>query len=937
MKGSRLAVLALALAAVGALGWYLFGRGDGRAPRPAAGGPPSPGAVAAKPAGGAAAPSGPGPSLSRGTDPDGPLLLEGQVLDERDQPVAGAEVWISSSPPRTATSEADGTFSFDKLLGRTYAVGARAGELVGGPVQTRVTAEAEPVVIRLRAGATVIVTVRDAERDRPVADATVTLERTSRQTATSGADGVARLTGIGDGWVVVTATAPGYALGSAYAVIGKSQRTVELTLALRAGVAVSGVVVDDAGAPIAGAKVWPKNASTWELVDGEDHAVTSDAKGAFTIAAVAPGSYRLVALDEVHARGQSELVTVTAGQPTTGVRIVLPAAGRISGVVVDGAGAPSPYATVRVSGTTWSADMVNHQVAADDRGQFVVDGMPRQALRIRAESEQAASTAVAVDLTGVAERKDLRLVLDQTGTISGVVVDSAGQPVPEASVTAVPDFLADDRRGDDLILASSTAATTDGGGRFVLRGLEDGSYRLSASRAGHGERQAWGGDATPVRTGATDVRLVLPTPGGVRGTIVLAGGGAPELAVVAAGWEHRVTTKDGDFELTGMNPGPYDLRVTGADFAEVGRGDVIVKAGAIVDVGKITVTAGRRASGRVVDDKGAPVAGAKVLVGKMLFGDGAATAADPNDSAGQAGLRTATTSDDGSFVVRGLGKDRAILLAEHPERGRSVSLEVPPGTADVNGLVVKLRGFGKVTGRVTRKGEPVGGATINAAPAGSSGQAVFVQAGADGTFVLDKVPAGPTAIQAMRTQMMSATSASRTITVVAGETVDGSIDMPAGDVNLLAKVEPKPGATINAATMMLFRGAFAADNARHLMDAYLSARGTDGAAGMENWLGTPTFPTFRELVPGRYTLCAIPITGNIFDQQFSQRIQANFELLAAVCSAVTVTPSPTEQTKVMVLPEMNPLPPPAGEGVDAGAAVDGGAVGPDAAGPDAGP
>lgn len=921
MKSSRVAIIVLALGLAGAVGWFLFGRSSGKRSKPT--GPvataPGPGSAAAptRPARTDDAPAGPRAPLSRGVDPDGPLLLEGVVLDERDQPVAGADVWISTSPPRTARTETDGTFSFDKLLGRTYAVGARAEELVGGPIQTRVTATPEPVVIRLRQGATVTATVRDADGEQPIAGATVRLEGPTDRSATTDASGVVRFRGVDDGWLVVTAAAPGRAPGSATAVIGKSERAAEVTLTLRAGVAVSGTVVDDSGQPVVGASVWPRSASSWEFVDGEKRATVTDDKGQFTIAAVAPGSYRIVAMAERKARGSSDLVSVTT-QPTTGVRIVLPAAATLRGTVFDAAGARAPYATVRVSGTEAAADMVYHQVAADDHGDFVVDGMPRQPLRLRAESEVASSKAITVDMTGVADKRDLQLTLDQTGAISGVVVDSDGQPVAEASVTAVPDFLSDDRRGDDLILASSTAATTDGGGRFVLRGLEDGSYRLAASRAGHGERQAWGSDSTSVRVGATDVRLVLPTPGGLRGKLVLASGGAPELAVVAVDWEHRVTTRDGTFALGELNPGTYDLRVTGADFAEVRRGDLVVKAGAMTDVGTITVTAGRKLSGRVVDGKGAPVPGAKVVFGKLVFGDGAATAADPNDSAGQAGLRTATAGDDGSFVVRGVGRDGGVVLGEHPDRGRSVSIEVPPGTADVAGLVVTLRGYGKVTGVVTRKGQPVGGATINAAPAGSTGQAVFVQAGADGRFVLDKVPEGPTALQAMRTQMMSATSASRTITVVAGKTVDGSIDMPAGDIDLQAKVEPRPGATVNAAWMLLLRGSFAAENARHLMDAYLSAKGTEGggAAGMEMWLGTPTFPTFRELVPGPYTLCAIPITGNFLDRQFAERMQANFEHLAAICSAVNVTPTPKQQVKVMSLPSMNPLPAP--EGADAG-------------------
>src|SRR5262245_13991325 len=57
--------------------------------------------------------------VAEDNDPVGDLRLEGQVLGPDDQPVAGALVALGSVPPRTATSEKDGSFEFDKLIGRT--------------------------------------------------------------------------------------------------------------------------------------------------------------------------------------------------------------------------------------------------------------------------------------------------------------------------------------------------------------------------------------------------------------------------------------------------------------------------------------------------------------------------------------------------------------------------------------------------------------------------------------------------------------------------------------------------------------------------------------------------------------------------------------------------------------------------------------------------
>lgn len=912
--------VAALIAILGVTAWFAFGRSK---PKPAA--RPTMTAVTAEQPAPAPRPreasdrGGPPPILARDADPAGPLLLEGAVLDEHDQPVAGAEVWISSAPRRTATTDTDGSFSFDKLLGREYAIGARAGDRIGGPLTTKVTAGGEPVVIRLRAGAQLVVTVRAADGDQPIAGATVTLLEGGEPTETTDGDGHATFRGVGDGYTSVTAVAPGYGPANGSVMIGKTQRLAEVAVWLSPGAAVSGVVVDERGAPIKDAKVTASDVSLgWDPARGRGQApITTDGKGAFTIPALAAGSYRVNAADETHAPAASEPFTVDGVNPTTGIKVVMPAGAHLAGVVVDSAGQPAAYATVKLSGSEAAADTVYRQAAADERGQFSIDALPRREVKVRAESETAASAVASVDLAAVPEKKDLRLLLDQEGAISGVVVDGAGEPVAEASVSAVVDFLADDRKRGDFTLASSTATTTDGGGRFTLRGLEDGSYRLAASREGHGERAAFGADSVSAKTGATDVRLVLPAPGGVRGTITM-NGKAPPLAVVSAGWEHRVTTRDGSFELGGMNPGKYDLRITGPDFAEVARGDVAVADGKVTDVGAIAVTAGRKATGRVVDSKGAPVAGAKVLVGKMIFGDGKSNGGSDFEGDGQQGLRSATTTADGEFAVRGISREGGIAVAEHASAGRSVSIDVPPGTDDVTGLRIVLRGYGSLTGTVTRKGKPVAGATVSAAPIGSSGQAVFVTAGPDGKFVLDKVPEGPTAVQAMKQQMMSTFNASRQVQVVAGRAADASIDIPAGEIALTVKVQPKPNETVNAAWLLLVRGGFAAANGKALMDAFLAVQGASGggAAGAEIWLGGATFPTFRELVAGSYTVCALPITGNIMDSQLNQRINANLDKLDVVCKGVEVKPSPVEQDFTLVTPAMKPLPAP---GDDAGA------------------
>ncbi len=862
------------------------------------------------------------PRLAHETDPTGSFALEGQVLDEHDQAVAGAVVRISSSPPRIATTSATGEFSFDKLLARTYALTARSGDKLGGPVSAKGSSQ-EPVVIRLRQGATLEVAVTDGAGKQPVAGARVMLlgddesEGELDAEDQTGADGVARFRAVAAGVTRFAVTATGFSPGNGIARISKGETLVHVELALAHGAAVSGRVVDEQHQPVAGARIWAVDAANaWLQGGGEQQAVTSANDGGFTIPALAAGSWILFAKDDDHAPASTKPITVSGEVATTGVEIVMPTAAMIAGVVVDGAGAPVPDASVRLSSDRWSIDMVYRQAAADAQGRFELRTLPRRAFKLRAMSDDAASEAVAIDLAGVAEKKDVKLVLDRTGTIAGLVVDSGGEPVAEAEVKAEPDYLSGERGDNDWVLASGDTATTDGDGRFVLHGLETGNYRLFATKDSGGVRQVGARAGTVAKVGDKDVRMVLPSPGGVTGTIVLEAGGAPATATITAGWSHRTSTKDGHFALSELPPATYDVRVSGSEFAEVVRKDVVVAAGKTVDLGEITVRPGRKVAGKVVDGKGAPVEGARVMMGQLLFGDGKQVGGG-DDGQPQPGIRQVTTDARGEFVVVGASRSGGSMLAEHTDRGRSVAIVIPAGKDDVRGVVLTIRGYGSVAGNVTRKGGPVAGATISASPTGSSGQAVFVSAGADGAFVFDKLPAGPTRILAMNMGMMKASSGGRAVDVVEGKQVDGSVDIPAGDLTLTVHCQPADGARVDGAQVFLFHGTVNARTGLDVSNLFLARAGVEAtpgaavdvgiAAGMSFWLGAGD-PKFAEILPGDYSLCAIPFTGAITDPQLMERVMRNLDKLLAVCTPLTLAATPKDPTTTLVLPAMPPLP-----------------------------
>jgi protocatechuate 3,4-dioxygenase beta subunit len=841
-------------------------------------------------------------------DPAGPHQLEGQVLDPDDHPVEGAEVWLSSVPDRTTKTNAAGEFVFDKLVGRRYTVSARAGDLIGGPITQQLTATSPPYVIRLRRGAGLTVHVVTDADGTPVKGAQVELREALEQTATTDDAGIAKFRGVNPGWTSVVAKAPGFAPADGGTFVSGGAAEVEIKLLLRKGAAVSGTVVDERGAPVANARVVRQNAGRfWGGGDSiEKDGVTTSATGEFSFATVPVGSFRFVAYHDRLAPGTSEPVSVDGVHPTTGVKIVMLPGGTILGKIVDKAGQPVAFATVQVAPketVDWQIWGRMRRVTADDRGEFVVRALPRKTVRLRAEAEIGASEVLDVDLSAQPEQRGLVLVLDVTGTIAGVVVDSANQPVAEAQVAAIRDIWGGG--AENLGMSGFSSATTDGGGAFQIHGLADGQYKLTAHRTGMSAEGGWEQQGAMASVGDTNVRLVLPRPGGIKGTLALASGDPPKLARVTMGWQKSAPAIGGTFLLEDVQPGKHDLVVRGPEFAEKRVRDVAVTEGEVVDVGTIELERGRRIAGKVVDKSGGGVEGATVRVGEMLWTQGSGDGNDDDNLEMMMGFRTATTGADGAFAIVGIPKKGASILAEHVTLGRSDALKLPAGSGDLPDTRLALRGFGSVEGTVTHKGKPLAAMVVATQTTGGASM-VTVQAGADGKYVIDRISEGKHRLSAMQMGMMKMASSEATeVEIKEGQRAVVNIDLPAGDLTVSVAIKPKSGATVNAAQVFLFRGNVAAKNGKDLMEAF--TQGGTAASGMQFWTGGAAVK-FEEVLPGKVTVCSIPITGNLQDSTFMQRLQAAGEHLAVYCMGIELPPSPKEQSYPQELPAMNPLP-----------------------------
>jgi len=169
------------------------------------------------------------------------------------------------------------------------------------------------------------------------------------------------------------------------------------------------------------------------------------------------------------------------------------------------------------------------------------------------------------------------------------------------------------------------------------------------------------------------------------------------------------------------------------------------------------------------------------------------------------------------------------------------------------------------------------------------------------------VSEGTVVLSAMQQSMlgMSLKSTSATVQVQSGKEAKVAIDIPVGSLTLAVQVKPKAGNKVDSAQVFLFRGGVSVTNAKELTDGLLSG----STQGMKFWLGEgKALPEFDELVAGNYSVCTIPLTGDLNDTTFQQRLQEHMDSLKVYCKSLKLAASPEKQTVVHEVPAMTPLP-----------------------------
>jgi hypothetical protein len=461
----------------------------------------------------------------------------------------------------------DGSFVLEDVPAGRWTVEAFAPGYQPGSASGVAVGEgeaAEGVDVRLSKGGVITGRVLESRTGRPLPDANVRAELSGEgrrpgmirmggeggeNEASTDAEGRYEIAGLAPGTWTVTATHPDWSEATASVELKDAPAVADIRLGR--GGSIGGTVLA-AGRPVGGAQVSLQRAGDTAFRAGaafgdDEQAALSDEGGRFRFERLTPGRYTLGA--SLRDQSSAPAEAVLTGDDAQEVQLVLSEGAVVRGLVTGLPDAQLTNVNVSAQGRDYFATT---RTAAG--GGFELTGVPEGPLTLNARTGDflTGSRSASVTLTigpGQAEAA-AEIVFEQGYRIEGRVT-RAGRPVADAMVSAFPE--AGGRR-------SSNGRTDDSGG-YVLEGLDEGRYTVTANPLTGG---------APIRrtvdvTGDTTVDLEAP-PAKLAGTVVEAESGRP-LGEVAIRIEEEsggarfmsmaTTDSAGRFALEDLEPKQY--------------------------------------------------------------------------------------------------------------------------------------------------------------------------------------------------------------------------------------------------------------------------------------------------------------------------------------------------------------------------------------------
>lgn len=436
---------------------------------------------------------------------------------------------------------------------------------------------------------------------------------------------------------------------------------------------IFGRVWDETGAPVAGAVVHalPPEADFADIelpfglgrpfiapdLADPSHRTVTDSAGAFRIEGLELLEHSILVRHPSHQHEVEHGLRLTTTQPSLELGVILLAGYRIAGRVVDPDGRPLANARVftgldlvaiggkRVHLTlnVGQSSFTSVETTTDEAGRFLLEGLPFGNQRLVADHPRYARTRR--DISSGSDGVELRL--HPYGTIAGRVDDEHGEPLRALRVRLLG-------AGQEAPLWTET----DAEGRFRFDRLHSGEQRIgvTAPSFGHGLLARY--DLAPGES-LEDVELVVTTGGEAFGQVVDPSGNPVAGATVeveASADSHpderfAVTTgPDGNFVVEPLLVGcAYDFEISHPRLGTEKRTDRTATREPL-DLGVVTIGAGLRVEGVVLDEHGLPIPFARVELSEAID-EGLIGMFINRQSLGIPGQHRDDTDDQGRYTI----------------------------------------------------------------------------------------------------------------------------------------------------------------------------------------------------------------------------------------------------------------------------------------------
>jgi len=578
---------------------------------------------------------------------------------------------------------------------------------------------------------------------------------------------------------------------------GKGDQDLGDVVVVRAAV-VRGRVQTEAGAPIAGAKVFTERGL---LGFDERGRTATTADGAFTIGKLRPGACTLRVALAGYLPHAAEL-ELQAEEQRDGVVVTLRTGQAIAGRVVDDRGVGVAAAKVGAKRKEVRAGMDVERFTADEaavtdaNGWFTLTGLADDVVTVSAFGKEH-TTATAADVA--IGTMDVVLRVERLGAIEGVLVGADGAPIAGSEVRlggpsgdGALEFVGEEIDAVVVPMRRNRPARSGADGAFRLEGVKPGTLTVSASGKGHRPARADGIKVLPAQT-TPGVRLVADR-GAVARVRVVDAAGAPVagakvratkpqprarafetngdgnvsigMTAVAIGGESGdftpvggggiasgTTDADGRCELAGLPAGDTQFTAKHKDHADAAPTTVVLPAVGAVDValalrvpGFVAVT--------VLGVDGKPFAEAEVMV-QPAAGGGDSRRKLVTDAEGKATSPALAPGEYSAVLARvvksrsvGAGGNRMVMLGGEPDvlDASRLAVTVPAGKT----VEVTLRQpvLARVHGVVTGAEGPVAGCVVELERGGAAripgfgGNGSTTSTSTDGAYAFDGVAAG---------------------------------------------------------------------------------------------------------------------------------------------------------------------------------------------------